>query len=269
MNVTERFTFPKRGGQESNEDALYIGQRFIAIVDGVTSKTAAPAGAKVSGGRFAAQTIVKLLEDMPDIADALQILQWLNKRLKEVIAESVFSGAIEPPAAAVIMYDSKTGQIIGYGDSQAWIRGMAYKREKILDKICAEKRAMILQECLKNGKSIAQLRENDEGRSAIEPDILNSFLKYANKEEEYGFPVLGTGEIVPAFVDVCSVNQGEEVILASDGYPVLLPTLRESEEALERIIREDPLLIHDYKSTKGLVEGNHSYDDRTYIRFTT
>lgn len=267
MNVREYFTAPKRGGQEYNEDALYIGQRFVAVVDGVTAKTAAPAGAKVSGGSFAAQTILSLLENMPDISDALQMLQWLNQNLKNAVAGSVFADAMEPPSASVILYDSRTGQIISYGDCQMLLQGTVYKREKVLDRICAEKRSKILMECMKNGISGTQLLKNDVGRKAIEPDILDSFLKYANKNVEFGFPVLGPGEIVPEFVDIYKADQGEEIVLASDGYPVLLSTLQESEAELARILSEDPLFIRDYKSTKGMVEGNRSYDDRTYIRF--
>ena len=63
------------------------------------------------------------------------------------------------------------------------------------------------------------------------------------------------------------VSSPNEVVLASDGYPFLKPTLAESEEALLHLIAHDPQCIHDFIATKGLVAGNKSFDDRTYIRF--
>ena len=62
-------------------------------------------------------------------------------------------------------------------------------------------------------------------------------------------------------------DNAQEIVLASDGYPELLPTLEESERALKEILAEDPLFILRHKSTKGLQKGNNSFDDRAYIRF--
>lgn len=267
MQITESFTLSKTGRQDNNEDMLLINDRFIAVVDGVTPKMPAPDGAAVSGGRFASQTLCDLLGNTALPTDPRQLLTCLNDGLKQAIADSVFASQEEPPAASIVFYDHATGQIISYGDCQLLYRQKAYKREKLLDQICAEKRAVILKECLQNGQKEADLLQNDPGRRAVEPDILGSFLQYANRIAQYGFPVLGTGEIVADYIDIYPVTLAEEIVLASDGYPVLLPTLQESEQALEKIIAEDPLLIYQYQSTKGVSPGNTSYDDRTYIRF--
>lgn len=56
-------------------------------------------------------------------------------------------------------------------------------------------------------------------------------------------------------------------MLASDGYPKLMPTLNESEAELQRLLEEDPLCIYENIATKGLNEGQTSFDDRSYIRF--
>ena len=64
------------------------------------------------------------------------------------------------------------------------------------------------------------------------------------------------------------VSSLNEVVLASDGYPFLKPTLAASEAALAEQIANDPQNIHSFIATKGIVEGNKSFDDRTYIRFS-
>ena len=55
-------------------------------------------------------------------------------------------------------------------------------------------------------------------------------------------------------------------MLASDGYPDLKETLAASEERLQEILDDDPLLFRKYKATKGMHEGNVSFDDRAYVK---
>ena len=58
-----------------------------------------------------------------------------------------------------------------------------------------------------------------------------------------------------------------EIILASDGYPFLEPTLQASEQRLAHQRETDPLNIGAFKATKAFVTGYNSFDDRAYIRF--
>ena len=58
------------------------------------------------------------------------------------------------------------------------------------------------------------------------------------------------------------------VVLASDGYPYLLPSLLETENALASVIKEDPLCFRRFKSVKGVGPGNISFDDRAYLKFS-
>lgn len=265
-DIQESFTLSKKGDQASNEDAIYAGERFIAIVDGVTAKSTPPPNAVMSSGKFAAQAICKQLAVMPNLTDPQEILKWLNDKLKNDIAASVFAECKEVPLASIILYDSLTHQIISYGDCQALLKNQVLKREKNVDKRLAEKRSLILQTQLNNGHNCEELLKNDIGRAAITEELLAHSTEYVNNPNNDGFPALGSGEIVADYIDVYSVENGESVVLASDGYPVLAETLIQSENQLEKIIKNDPLLIYQYKSTKGIAPGNVSYDDRSYIR---
>ena len=89
------------------------------------------------------------------------------------------------------------------------------------------------------------------------------FDKVANKEEGTKIPE----ELIKVIRFSEFSGSEHEIILASDGYPVLKPTLQQSERELEYIMREDPQCCRLYESTKGLKSGNKSFDDRTYIRF--
>ena len=68
-------------------------------------------------------------------------------------------------------------------------------------------------------------------------------------------------------IGVVSVRPGDDVVLASDGYPIMRPTLAESEQELERLRRADPHLVNEFRTTKGFTPELRSFDDRTYIRF--
>jgi len=57
-----------------------------------------------------------------------------------------------------------------------------------------------------------------------------------------------------------------QVILASDGYPDILPTLVASEAHLARLLTRDPWCVNELRGTKGVAEGQISYDDRAYLR---
>ena len=85
-----------------------------------------------------------------------------------------------------------------------------------------------------------------------------------------GFPVYMEGVKVVSLVSVLEASpdvHGHEIVLASDGYPFLKSTLADSEAELAHLIATDPQCIHDFIATKGLVVGNLSFDDRTYVRF--
>ena len=70
-------------------------------------------------------------------------------------------------------------------------------------------------------------------------------------------------------MQIYSIKKGVIASLATDPltYPFLEPTLAASEAALAEQIANDPQNIHSFIATKGIVEGNKSFDDRTYIRF--
>ena len=58
-----------------------------------------------------------------------------------------------------------------------------------------------------------------------------------------------------------------QIVLASDGYPFLCPTLAESEQRLQHQRATDPLNISpEFQATKAFHPDFNSFDDRTYIR---
>ena len=106
--------------------------------------------------------------------------------------------------------------------------------------------------------------DEDTARQAIIPRMLET-MQQQNKTYSVidGFPV------DESHVRVITLDfQPWQLVLATDGYPFLCPTLKESEERLEEQRQQDPLNIGPrFMATKAFAHGNNSFDDRAYIRF--
>ena len=86
----------------------------------------------------------------------------------------------------------------------------------------------------------------DPGRTAIQEN-LKLQMSFENINVPFGYPVLNGQGIEPSMIKVYPVKPGDEILLASDGYPVLGRTLEESEKELQRILKEDPLCFRTYR----------------------
>ena len=104
---------------------------------------------------------------------------------------------------------------------------------------------------------------DDTARKAVIPRMLETMQQQNN-----GYSVIDGFPVDEAHVKTFTLDfQPWEVVLASDGYPFLCPTLAESERRLAWQRENDPLNIGEFKATKAFAEGNNSFDDRSYIRF--
>ena len=153
--------------------------------------------------------------------------------------------------ASAIIYSRARREVWMVGDCQAIIDGKLYETGKPYEQEIAGKRVALI----KQGMTPA------EARKAIELLLVQAMLDGQNKDYAVidGFPIYRDGVKVVAY--------SSEIILASDGYPFLKPTLEESEAALVNQLTHDPQNINAFIATKGLVEGNLSFDDRAYVRF--
>ena len=106
----------------------------------------------------------------------------------------------------------------------------------------------------------------DPGREAILP-LLSAQVSLANVPGEFGYGVLNGTPVPPEFIEVVQLSEAaREVVLASDGYPSLPATLAEAEAELAHLLVLDPSCVGSLRSTKGLVPGMLSFDDRSWIR---
>ena len=157
------------------------------------------------------------------------------------------------------------------GDCQCIIKGIEndhetssyfeyYDNPKPYEQELAEQRAAIIRD---SGLPYSNFLENDTARAAIIPH-----MKETMQNQNKTYAVIDGFTIPEQFVKIITLDfQPWEIILASDGYPFLEPTLEASETRLANQRIQDPLNIGEFKATKAFMEGYNSFDDRAYIRF--
>lgn len=288
MRVVERFCRGKRPDQSLNEDGLVVCDGFAAVVDGVTSKSVRHLW-EPSGGVVAKGLLLDEITRMPADADMREAQRCLDARLRSEYGKRPGMGAIvanepwERLQANAVVYSARLHEAWLFGDCQIMVNGVQTPTVKKVDVLLGEVRsyamhAMMLERqgddgCANSDDVDCDGRDADASGFSVDParamlePLLRLQTMYENRRGEYGYFVFDGFTDVQYPIRVVQVRPGDDVVLASDGYPLLRGTLAESERELRRLRDDDPQLIDEYRSTKGFVDGLDSFDDRTYLRF--
>ena len=294
MKIIESSIIGKKS-PEACEDGMVVTDDFIAVIDGSTSKTPKHLNPDMKNGRYAMMLISEYIrEELKADASVDDFCQGVtayiyNKVYEKLgVEERLKEHPEERLTASAILYSRTRNEVWMVGDCQAIIDGKLYENGKPFEEKIARERV----ELIKQGLSPA------EARKQIEPLLIKAMLSGQNQTYTVidGFPIYREGVKVVSVSDSSSVqdsvsssdscsgqdpvscsgsasasdtipSSSSEIVLASDGYPFLKPTLAASEAALAEQIANDPQNIHSFIVTTGIVEGNKSFDDRTYIRF--
>lgn len=288
MKIIESSIIGKKS-PEACEDGMVVTDDFIAVIDGSTSKTPKHLNPDMKNGRYAMMLISEYIrEELKADASVDDFCQGVtayiyNKVYEKLgVEERLKEHPEERLTASAILYSRTKNEVWMVGDCQAIIDGKLYENGKPYEEKIARKRVELIEQ----GLSPA------EARKQIEPLLIKAMLSGQNQTYTVidGFPIYREGVKVVSVSDSSSVqdsvpasdsvpcsdsvsasgtipSSSSEIVLASDGYPFLKPTLAASEAALAEQIANDPQNIHSFIATKGIVEGNKSFDDRTYIRF--
>ena len=295
MKIIESSIIGKKS-PEACEDGMVVTNDFIAVIDGSTSKTPKHLNPDMKNGRYAMMLISEYIrEELKADASVDDFCQGVtayiyNKVYEKLgVEERLKEHPEERLTASAILYSRTRNEVWMVGDCQAIIAGKLYENGKPYEEKIARKRVEL----------IAQGLSPAEARKQIEPLLIKAMLSGQNQTYTVidGFPIYREGVKVVSVSDSSSVqdsvsssdscsvqdpvscsgsasasdtipSSSSEIVLASDGYPFLKPSLAASEAALAEQIANDPQNIHSFIATKGIVEGNKSFDDRTYIRFS-
>lgn len=266
VKIIERFIRGKQDDPDQCEDGIFVNENYIAVIDGVTTKSDRRYDGRRSG-RVAMEIICQALSSLSGDLDSITLLNMLSAKIHEFVQKNNCEKN-EIPRCCIVLYQVSTKKIVRYGDCQYRINGKTYSLHKKIDRMNETLRSFVISTSLKQGMTIREIQKDDPGRKAIQP-YLNTQYLYENEEGPFGYAVLNGDPVNPDMMKEICVPSGTQVILASDGYPVVKDTLKGSETALAETLREDPLCYRINPQTKGLQKGQISYDDRSYIRFIT
>lgn len=306
MKIIESSIIGKKS-PEACEDGMVVTDDFIAVIDGSTSKTPKHLNPDMKNGRYAMMLISEYIrEELKTDASVDEFCQGVtayiyNKVYEKLgVEERLKEHPEERLTASAILYSRTRNEVWMVGDCQAIIDGKLYENGKPYEEKIARKRVELIEQ----GLSPAEARKQIEpllikamlsGQNQTYT-VIDGFPIYregvkvvsvSDSSSVQGSVSSSDSSSVQDSVsssDSCSVqdpvscsgsasasdtipSSSSEIVLASDGYPFLKPTLAASEAALAEQIANDPQNIRSFIATKGIVEGNKSFDDRTYIRF--
>ncbi len=274
MKIIEQFIEGKNFEPEKCEDVIFFNKHYAAIIDGATTKSKHTFNGQ-STGKQVALLIEEALDKLHHKADKKETAHHITQAIYNFYIKNNYLQHIkEDPknkfAASVIIYSRHHSEIWQFGDCHCLIDNTYHESNKHIDYITSSARSLIVGSLLQKGHTVDDLLKQDLSRDIIKPLLENQqgYQNLKREDSEFSY-VCFDGFDIP-IEDVPTLNVPENsnhIVLASDGYPKLFKTLKESEDYLKYIKKEDPLCYSIYPSTKGFAHNLNSFDDRSYLSF--
>jgi len=271
MEVIEHYVSSKTRRPSDCEDSIFVSDNFAAVIDGVTSKSTRKYN-EVSPGKACSQLLKKALADLPITSTAKQAVEFLTSAVYTLytnpgLEEQFIHLPAERASACIVIYSSYRNEIWMVGDCQCMVDGRQYSNTKYSDTLLSDIRSLYIHTELKLCKSYEDIRAKDTGREFILPLLeRQSLFQNSAEKNEFSYGVIDGYQVPEREIKVINLSDPTCIVLASDGYPCLFETLDQSEKYLKKMLKKDPLCIQEFKTTKGLLPGNLSFDDRAYLR---
>lgn len=270
MRVIEQVVVGKGSDQTLCEDMIVVTADFAAVIDGATDKRGLDFDGS-SGGLLAARAIRDALLELDRGAELTTLVDAASELLAEHTKSSgadIDPGADDGPSASFVVYADQRREVWRVGDCSWRSEAGTFPGGKEIDTICANARSALTRALREQGIPEGELLSTDPGREMILP-LLRAQHVFRNIDDHSSSLAFGAidGRPVPeCFLEIWPIGEVEELVLASDGYPSLEPTLELTEALLEEELAQDPLRIDAYPSTKGVGPDQSSFDDRAYLR---
>ena len=253
------------------EDGIVVTPDFIAVIDGSTSKSSLRHSLFSSNGRYCMQLVSRYLRKAPKTitceAFCRGVTAYIRSHYRRSRLELMAREPWERMCASAVIFSRISREVWMIGDCQCLLTPIVngelqapvfYDNPKPYEQVLADERAAYY-----HSTTLLPQPSTDEGRALIIPHMKEAMLR-----QNIDYAVIDGFPIPQQHVRKLTLDfRPWQIVLASDGYPFLCPTLQESEERLAHQLSTDPMNILDFKATKGLQPGNLSFDDRAYIRF--
>ena len=265
MQIIEK-TVVAKNPKKKSEDGIVVTNNFVAVIDGSTSKTKYRHSLFRTNGRYAMYLTARYIRQMSKTTTSEQFLRGVTAYIRKHYNKSMLPRLAEHPedrlTCSAVVYSRLNREIWMVGDCQCMINGELFDNPKPAEAELAAMRAEEVKRLLATGVTQEELLRNDTARPVIIPRMLETM-----REQNVSYSVIDGFPIARQHVRIIPLDfRPWEIVLASDGYPILRPTLAESEEELQKLREEDPLNIGRFQATKAFHPDFNSFDDRSYIR---
>lgn len=270
---------------------MVVTPDFVAVIDGSTSKSTMRCHRRYHGGgplglfrdhsngEQAMLVVADVIRRMKKGASCHQFCKEATAALRSYYRRGLLEHLATHPedrlAASCIVFSRLRREIWMIGDCQGLVvrkpegegggaqgpcEPVRLENPKPSEQELAAMRAQIIMD---SPRPWDHFLDDDTARKAILPRMLQTM-----RQQNNGYSVIDGFPVDEAHVKVLTLDMHPwEVVLATDGYPFLCPTLAQAEERLRWQRDNDPLNIGAFKATKAFAHGSDSFDDRAYIRF--
>lgn len=263
ISVVEQFVESKADDRVC-EDMIIITDNFAAVIDGASDATGASFAGK-SGGRLAAEIIAASIQRLSVDVDARSFADTLSTALCTAVGD--LAPDVRWPVAVVTCVSAERREVWRIGDCHVVIDGVEHASTFLIDNAASRFRAAVNAALIAKGTPIEEILDHDPGSQARR--ILTDNQQHlANTTGPWGYGCINGKEVPSEHIEVFPIREGPtEIILTTDGYTSVRPTLSETEATLSRLIREDPAAIGElWPIGKSARPGSNAPDDRAYLR---
>jgi hypothetical protein len=287
MEIIETYLSSKKGNKTGGEDRLILGPNFYGVVDGATDKSGNNWGTEQTpktGGQVLADIVKSNLEkeNTPNNKTLEQKLNLINSqihsaantanidlRIENNRADAGFAAYTPKDKCIYHIHDCVFGFVKEDGEFEV------HTNDKQLDQLTSSIRKQMNEWYLSQGINPFE-NGKDLGREYIMPMLKNQQTVQnqgfeSNEEWMNGIPKSTVAyRTINGFktqVSKTKIPKGtKEIIISSDGFKTLKPTLQQTLETLKFQLQNDPHCMNELLSTKGLNQNQISFDDMSYIR---
>ena len=213
------------------------------------------------------QLTARYIRRMPKDTTCEGFLRGVTAYIRKHYKKSMLPRLAEHPedrlTCSAIVFSRLNREIWMVGDCQCLINGELFDNPKPAEAELATMRAEEVKRLLAEGMTQDELLCNDIARQVMIPRMVESM-----KQQNITYSVIDGFPIARQAIKIIPLDfRPWDIVLASDGYPTLCPTLEESEQKLQEQREKDPLNIGpDFQATKAFHPGYNSFDDRSYLR---
>jgi hypothetical protein len=264
FTVVESICETAKSSPDKNEDRLIIEDDFVAVVDGSTSSSPIRG---VAGGIVAAQSVADVVKNLSPRSTAAQFVTAATAELARRVG-SWPDPTLSGPSASVVVWSRSRDEIWRVGDCHFRLDGAEYPGEKEIDRIAYAFRCAVVRARLALGlTSIEAERDVPTMKQPFLPlvEIQHAF-RNADIDDPLAYGAIDGRPVPGRFIEIHSTTGVARIVLCSDGFNRPFTTLDEGLADLERIRRDDPLMVTSGFGSRPFPAAGKFFDDTTYVR---